>query len=793
MGIKSDAGASTPLSASSILPYANQTDLQFQNDLASGNYGGAFQEAIANAQNGSYGDTTGLFNPESFSNISPANISSYYQALAQYQPQIMRNAGMRADIASVAQFIDPSAGAGTATTGSWNLSPSDIQAAIARSQSAAPGSTASFNPLAQGVYTYTPDKVGGGLFGALQDIGNASLTLGQLSLEASVGSAFAGIPAIAGLGTIAGSAIGGAAAQATKDIVNQTPLTLGSVAAGAAKSAVGAEVTQLAPGITSSLNDAGINPLVSKGLTKAATGAITGAVGGELSGQGAVAGAVSGLESGAISGAVGGAVGASGLSSAVSDLTGSSTAGSVVGGAVTSGLTSLAKNAITSPSGTSSGGTTAPLSPGVAPIMSAGGTVSATPQAMTSALSGTAPALGAAAVPLASSLGSVGTPTSTAIDPAIAAAAGANTAAPASSFGSNVLSGLTNSLGGSSLGTTLGQAAPYAAVGALGLAQAQQGLASDKQYSQQLTNLGQPMVNQSNTLLNNYNNNNLNPQDTALLANAQTLNTQIQNSTAGLSSIAQQAFSSYLSGTLPPGTQAALDAQVQAQKQQVAQSLSSSGIADSTILAGAYANIDNQALITKQNLLNQMFATGNQAYDTYLTGTAQGQSILAGATQQADSSLQAMLSGATSTFSAGAVPITQGIQTAMQTDANYSQQVAQLMGTLTAAYAKQYASPAAAAAGGAAAGAAGALGSAASGITSKTPVATTLAGQAAQGAAGLASNAVTGGIAGGSAASQNDTTLATDTAALQPTDTSNFSYLGDPSAGTDLSSLNFGG
>jgi hypothetical protein len=306
----------------------------------------------------------------------------------------------------------------------------------------------------------------------------------------------------------------------------------------------------------------------------------------------------------------------------------------------------------------------------------------------------------------------------------------------------------TSLLGG--LGTTLGQVAPYAAVGALGMKQAADGRANDQKYVNQLTSLGQPMVDQSNKLLQNYNSNTLNPQDSALLKQANTLASQINSNSSGLSDIAKTAFANYASGKLSPGDQATLDAQVASQKQQVASQLASAGITDSTILAGQYAQIDNQALITKQSLLNAQFATGNQAYDSYLNGTNEGQAILTTATQTADTSLQNELNSAVSTFGAGANVITTGIQTAMAADANYSKQVSDLLGTLASAYAKQYMSGSGSGSGGSAGNAAakGAAGAAGGQLGN-------LAIKAANGNAGLDSNLVTGG--GQSPATSADT------------------------------------
>jgi hypothetical protein len=482
----------------------------------------------------------------------------------------------------------------------------------------------------------------------------------------------------------------------------------------------------------------------------AGAGALTGVLSGGNVGKDALLGGLGGFITGGIS--------QSGIPGALSDTLGP-TAGKIATGLGTSELTSLAKSAITSPSGQSSGGGSAPLSPGVKPV-------STPPAAMSNIM-----------------------PVDTATPPA---------ASSGSSLLGSIGSGIASSLGGSSLGGTLGQIAPYAAVGALGTAQAKQGLASDKAYSDRLQQLGQPMVDQSNKMLSNYNNSTLNPQDQALLTNAQNLATQITSNSAGLSDIAKTAFSNYSSGKLTPGDQAALDQQIADQKQQVAQQLASAGITDSTILAGQYAQIDNQALILKQNLLNAQFATGVTAYDNYLTGTQAGQNMLAQATTTADVTLQGELNSAISSFGAGAQVITDGIKTAMQTDANYSAQISQLYGTLAAAYAKSYLSgdkatnPAAAAAGKAGGAIAKAIGGGGGGGS--------LAAQDAAGNAGLNANSVTGGIAGGSAAGTLDASQLTSDMSNLPIDYSQIS--GDLSAGgltdfssitPDLSSMNLGG
>jgi hypothetical protein len=263
--------------------------------------------------------------------------------------------------------------------------------------------------------------------------------------------------------------------------------------------------------------------------------------------------------------------------------------------------------------------------------------------------------------------------------------------------GSSFLSSLGSSLGlgsASQLGSTLGSLAPYAAVAGIGIAQANAGQAQDQQYVSQMENLAQPSLTEAGTLTNAYNTGTLSTADQNVVNTATTQGNALINSAnnSGLSQIAQQAFQDYASGTLSPGDQATLDAQVAAQKQQVAQQLASAGITDSTILAAQNQSIDNNALITKQQLLNQQFATGDQAYDQYLTTTQAGQSLILQGQQFASSQLQTYLSNAMAETNIGVGEMNTAITTAMQTDANYSAQVSQLLGTLTAAYAKSQAS-----------------------------------------------------------------------------------------------------
>jgi hypothetical protein len=384
----------------------------------------------------------------------------------------------------------------------------------------------------------------------------------------------------------------------------------------------------------------------------AATGAISGGIKGAISGEGVVKGA----ETGAIGGAITGELQSSGAKSAVGDAVGSQTAGNILTGVGGAALTGLATSTLTSPSGK-------------------GGSV----------------------------------------------AAGQSTTDDSSSPGflSGVGTGLASSLGGSagssianSLGNFVGSAAPYAAVAGIGLAQAKAGEAQDAAASKQQQALAQPAINQSNTLLGDYNSGKINPTDQA------TSNTEIAQgqstiqSAQGLSAIANQAFQEYNSGTLKPADQMALNQQTAAQKQQVAQQLASAGITDSTILAAQYQQIDNNAMIQKQTILNGYFNTGNQAYNSWLTATTEGQQTIQKGMEFASTSLQTELSNSMAEANIGIGEMNTAINTQMTTDANYASQVSTLMGTLATAYAKQVAgqkagtSSGGAAAGGAAAGAA---------------------------------------------------------------------------------------
>lgn len=258
---------------------------------------------------------------------------------------------------------------------------------------------------------------------------------------------------------------------------------------------------------------------------------------------------------------------------------------------------------------------------------------------------------------------------------------------PASATGSQ---GLLSSLG--SLipsASTLAGLAPTAAAGAIGLAQAKSSQQQNQALANQLAALGGPYTAAGQKLLAQWQSGQISPAQQNVVGTLNKQGQTLMDSAAPLSAIAQAAYQNYQSGTLPPADEQRLNDQVAAQKQQVAQQLASAGITDSTILAGQNAQIDNQAKITRQQLLDARFATGNQAYDQWLSATTQGQALQAEASKFAASSLDTMLTQSLNLSAEGMQPIEESIQLEMQSNNALSAQVNQLMGNLAAAYAYQ--------------------------------------------------------------------------------------------------------
>jgi hypothetical protein len=283
--------------------------------------------------------------------------------------------------------------------------------------------------------------------------------------------------------------------------------------------------------------------------------------------------------------------------------------------------------------------------------------------------------------------------------------------------------------------STVAGMAPYLAVGAIGLEQANAGESQAANYSATQQKLAQPAITQSNSLLGNYNSGKINPTDQAAsTTQIQQGNTLLSNpNLASLSNIAQTAFANYNSGKLNAADQTQLDQNTAAAKQQVASQLAAAGITDSSILSQQYNQIDNNAQIQKQTMLNNYFNTGNQAYNQWLTTTEAGQSAIVAGQKIASDSLQTELANSMAEANIGIGEMNTAISTQMQTDAEYAAQVSQLMGTLATAYAKSIASTSSGggsktSTGGLPSGAAGPAGSAPGAGSLNSPVPTGAAG-----------------------------------------------------------------
>ena len=258
-----------------------------------------------------------------------------------------------------------------------------------------------------------------------------------------------------------------------------------------------------------------------------------------------------------------------------------------------------------------------------------------------------------------------------------------------STTGSSIGSWLTNLLTGNPASGGLAGIGPYAAVGAAGIAQAKATQSQDQKYVQQLAALGGPQTAAGQALLKQFQAGQLTPQQQQVVDTSQKQGSDLMSAAAPLSAIAQQAYQNYQSGTLPPADEQRIKDQVAQQQQQIRQQLASQGITDSSILAGYDQQIQNQADETRQSLLDARFATGNQAYDRWLTTTQAGQQLQLQGQQYAVTSLDTMLNQSLGLTAQGMEPVAQSIQLAIQSDTQLSQQINDLIGNLSAAYAYQ--------------------------------------------------------------------------------------------------------
>jgi hypothetical protein len=482
--------------------------------------------------------------------------------------------------------------------------------------------------------------------------------------------------------TDAGGPISIIAAIAAPELIPEIAAAAGGGAAAtiAAGAAFGAGTGALEGEITG--GDVGKDALIG-GITGAAGSAgpaISSATGGAVSpgeagflaktAGGAITGGATGAEDAAIAGGVGYGLQSSGITGALESDLGSSLGGSIAktgGGILSSEIdSSLAPKYLGSTE--SSTGVTSPT----------GGSMASPSGAQNVAIQGNDTDVGG------SDLTSLNTLTGLSTDPTL----GMGSDPTNMGYGSTTAGstgGLSSLLGG--LGGQIGGLAPYLAVGGLGLLEQQQAASTTNSEVNQLEGLGTPLLNEGAQQLGAYQSGTLTPAQSAVSNNAIKSGNTLLTSAAPLSGIAATAFQQYQSGTLPAWQQTQLDQSVAAQKQQVAQSLASQGITDSSVLQAQYQQIDAQAAITKGQLNQQNFATGNQAYDSWLQSTTEGQQMQQQGLQYAAQSLQQDFANALGADSLGGQDVQSAVQLAVQSNTQLAEMMTNFMGSLATAYA----------------------------------------------------------------------------------------------------------
>ena len=255
----------------------------------------------------------------------------------------------------------------------------------------------------------------------------------------------------------------------------------------------------------------------------------------------------------------------------------------------------------------------------------------------------------------------------------LAAPGTAPTTAPASS-GGGVLDSLWNYVSGNA-----GNLAAFGGLAATGLAEAKSAQNQAQQYAGQLTALGQPYVDTGKATLGTYNQ-----------GMAQTAAGQVAGAGAELG-IANQGFADYSANKLPPAIEQQLQDQVASQKAALRASLGPN--VDSSTLATQYAAIDNQANLNRQQLLDSRLQTAQNSYN------------------QVQGAFTTLLNQAIAAGSTGMAPETTAIQTLIQSDAQISQALNQLFGSIATGYGLSQSGTGGTPGGAATGGVAGAIGS----------------------------------------------------------------------------------
>ena len=467
-----------------------------------------------------------------------------------------------------------------------------------------------------------------------------ALATGGLGLGAALGGEL-------GIGAAGGGALLGAGETAALDAVTGKPITAGSVLPGAVAGGFGAS------GLASAINS-GVGNVVSD-----VAGDTIGDVAGDFVQGGLTGGLKAGLSggnigTGVLAGGAGGAVG--GL---ISDVTGSGLAGKVGGGLVGSEV----KGALApSTSGSSAGSST-----GYGSVLSG-------MNASTGAIAPTAGNKSMATPDQTTDMSQLPAPTPT---PAVNASA-----APASS--GTDLTGLVSSLGTDLAGLATPTNLAYGAAAGLGLAEANSQKSQNQTYANTLANLGTPYVAAGQAQLTAAQNGTLTPAQQAQQANLNSQGNTLTGEANPLISGGTSMITASNAGTLQPWQQAQLDAQVAQQKAQLRQSLGAN--VDSSTLAQYDAQIDQQASITRGQLVQQNLTSGEGELGQGTNLQQQGQADIQAGYKVATDAAQTAFQNAMSLAATGNGPIMDAVNTLIQGDSQVSAALMSYMGALAKAY-----------------------------------------------------------------------------------------------------------
>lgn len=234
---------------------------------------------------------------------------------------------------------------------------------------------------------------------------------------------------------------------------------------------------------------------------------------------------------------------------------------------------------------------------------------------------------------------------------------------------------------------------PYGAAAGIGLATAKGAQQQATQEAGQLKSASAPFLSGAQRELSQFESQTLTPTQQQFVDFTSKEGQDIIASGGALNEIAQQAFGDYKSGKLPAADELKLQQQVQAQKQQLRQTMANSGTTDSSVLLAYDQQIDNQAAITRQSLLDARFQTGSAAYNQWLNSTTQGIQVKALGAQFAQTAFQDMVKNALGLGGLGMAGLESAIALTIQSDEALSKEVSDLMGNLAAAYAYTVSGP----------------------------------------------------------------------------------------------------